>query len=251
MVLNDSVRQRFRLPDWRTSVLAALSSLGLLTYHPGDHSPTLEPSTTSSHVDDRSFQVDVEGPAVSATLAAIEDTGPTDIQVYTDGSTHEGTTDGRAGMVVMSGEDIIERWHAPTGRWSSSYQAEKSAMVRAISWLDEYEDWQSALVLCDRKSLVETLSNSNQPDGDVHRMQSAFAELCKKKEVRILWVPGHCKLRGNELADLEAKLGSEVTQPSVSLDSSTRAALIRREERQSSLTHPRLTALYTTRLREE
>ena len=151
----------------------------------------------------------------------------------------------------MSGEDIIERWHAPTGRWSSSYQAEKLAMVRAISWLDEYEDWQSALVLCDSRSLVETLANSNQPDGDVHRIKSAIAELCKKKEVRILWVTGHCNLRGNELADLEAKLGSEVAQPSVPLDSSTRAALIRREEGQSSLTHPRLTALYTTRLREE
>ena len=154
-------------------------------------------------------------------------------------------------MVAMSGEDIIERWHAPTGRWNSSHQAEKSAMVRAISWLDEYEDWQSELVLCDCKSLVETLANSNQLDGDMHRIQSAIAELCKKKEVRILWVPGHCNLRGNELADLEAKLGSEVAQPSVPLDSSIRAALIRREERQSSLTHPHLTALYTTRPREE
>ena len=124
-------------------------------------------------------------------------------------------------------------------------------MVRAISWLNEYKDWQSALVLCDSKSLVETLANSNQPDGDVHRIQSAIAELCRKKEVRTLWVPGHCNLRGNELADLEVKLCSEVAQPSVPLESSTRAALIRREERQSSLTHPRLTALYTTRPREE
>ena len=39
VVLNDSVRLRPRRPDWRTTVLAALSSLGLLTYHPGDHSP--------------------------------------------------------------------------------------------------------------------------------------------------------------------------------------------------------------------
>ena len=39
VVLNDSVRLRLRRPDWRTTVLAALSSLGLLTYHPGDHSP--------------------------------------------------------------------------------------------------------------------------------------------------------------------------------------------------------------------
>ena len=124
-------------------------------------------------------------------------------------------------------------------------------MVRAISWLDEYEDWQSALELCDSKSLVEILANSNQPKGDVHRIHSAIAELCKKKGVRILWVPGHCNLRGYELADLEAKLGSESAQPSVPLDSSTRAALIRREERQSPLTHSRLIVLYTTRPREE
>ena len=230
--------------------------LGLLTYHPGDHSPPRHdppwsrppPAPTAMTDVSKSMSRDQQ---LAATLAAIEDTCPTDFQVYTDESTHEDTTDGGAGMVAMSGEDIIERWHAPTGRWSSSYQAEKSAMVRAISWLDEYEDWQSALVLCDSKSLVETLANSNQPDGDVHQIHSAIAELCKKKEVRILWVPGHCNLRGNELADLEAKLGSEVAQPSVPLDSSTRAALIRREERQSSLTHSRLTALSTTRLREE
>ena len=67
----------------------------------------------------------------------------------------------------------------------------------------------------------------------------------------MLWMPGHCNLCGNELADLEAKLGSEVAQPSVPLESSTSTALIRREERQSSLTHPHLTALYTTRPREE
>ena len=139
----------------------------------------------------------------------------------------------------------------PADRAARTKRSAKSAMVRAISWLDEYEDCQSALVLCDSKSLVETLANSNQPDGDVHRIQSVIAELCKKKEVRILWVPGHCNLRGNELADLEAKLGSEVAQPSVPLDSSTRDALIRREERQSSFTHPRLTALCTTRPREE
>ena len=35
VVLNDSVRLRLRRPDWRTTVHAALSSLGLLTYHPG------------------------------------------------------------------------------------------------------------------------------------------------------------------------------------------------------------------------
>ena len=202
VVLNDCVRLWLRRQDWRTTVHAALSSLGLLTYHPGDHSPPspdqswnrAPPVPTAMNGVPKSISRNQQ---LAATLAAIEDTGPSDIHVNTDGSTHEDTTDGGAGMVAFSGEDIIERWHAPTGRWSSSYQAVKSAMVRAISWLDEFEDWQSALVLYDSKSLVETLANSNHPDGELHRIQSAIAELCKKKEVRIPWVPVHCYLRGN------------------------------------------------------
>ena len=172
VVLIDSVRLRLRRTDWRSTVLSALSSLGLLMYHPGDHTPPrhdlpwsrLPPVPTAMTDVSKSMSMDQQ---LAATLAAIEDIGPTDIKVYNDRTTHEGTTDGGARMVAMSGQDIIERWHAPTGRWSSSYQAEKSAIVSAISWLDEYEDWQSALVLCDSKSLVETLANSNQPDGDV------------------------------------------------------------------------------------
>ena len=97
----------------------------LLTYHPGDHSPRHDPpwsrpppAPTAMTDVSKSMSRDQQ---LAATLAAIEYIGPTDIQVYTDVSTHEGTTDGGAGMVAMSGEDIIERWHAPTGRWSSSY----------------------------------------------------------------------------------------------------------------------------------
>ena len=141
VVLKNSVRLRLRRPERRTTVLAALSSLCLLTYHPGDHSPPRpdppwsRPTLALTAMTDVSKSMSRDQ-QLAATLTVIEDTGPTDIQVYTDGSTHEGTTDGGAGMVAMSGEDIIQRWHAPTGRWSSSYQAEKSAMVRAISWLD-------------------------------------------------------------------------------------------------------------------
>ena len=112
MVLNDSVRLRLRRPDWRTTVLAALSSLGLLTYHPGDHSPPRphppcsRPPPAPTAITDV-FKSMSRDQHLAATLAAIEDTGSTDIQVYTDGSTHEGTTDGGAGIVVVSGEDII------------------------------------------------------------------------------------------------------------------------------------------------
>ena len=90
VVLNDSVRLRLRRPDWRTTVLAALSSLGLLTYNPGNHSPPRSdppwsrppPAPTAMTDVSKSMSRDQQ---LAATLAAIEDTGPTDIQVYTDG----------------------------------------------------------------------------------------------------------------------------------------------------------------------
>ena len=102
VVLNDSLRLRFRRPDWRTTVLAALSSLGLLTYHPGDHSPPRPDPPWSRPPPDPTAMTDVSksisrDQQLAATLAAIKDTGPTDIQVYTDWSTHEGTTDGGQG----------------------------------------------------------------------------------------------------------------------------------------------------------
>ena len=195
MVLNDSVRLRLRRADWRNTVLAALSILGLLKYHPGDHSPPrhdppwsrLPPAPTAMTDVSMSMSRDQQ---LAATLDAIEDTGPTDIQVCTDGSTHEGTTDGGAGMVVMSGEDIIERSHAPTGRSSSSYQAEKSAMVRAISCLDEYEDWQSALVLYNSKSLVETLATLTNPMATCTEYIQQSSSSARRKKFESCGCPG-------------------------------------------------------------
>ena len=82
---------------WRTEV-PSWGSLSTQTC------PTVEPSTTSSNGDDRCFQVDVEGPAVSGNTGCHRRHRP---------NRHPGVhrwvhprrfTDGGAGMVVMSGK---------------------------------------------------------------------------------------------------------------------------------------------------
>ncbi len=70
---------------------------------------------------------------LSAAIKTIADRGHTDLQLFTDGSTVEGTSNGGAGLVVMAGKAIIHRWQAATGVHSSSLQAEKTAMEKAIS----------------------------------------------------------------------------------------------------------------------
>ncbi len=64
----------------------------------------------------------------------------------------------------MSGDVIIHRRHAATGVHSSSFQAEKTAMEKAISWLEENEDGRKAMSICDCKSLVDAVGNSVSPD---------------------------------------------------------------------------------------
>ncbi len=59
-------------------------------------------------------------------------------------------------------------------------------------------------------------------------VQAAVAWLNAERCLEVLWVPGHCGLQGNELADEEAKLGSAEHQPLVTLDCATRRAVIRR-----------------------
>ncbi len=52
-------------------------------------------------------------------------------------------------------------------------------------------------------------------------MQAAVVRLNADRCLEVLWVPGHCGLRGNELTDEEAKLGSAEHQLSVVLDRAT------------------------------
>ncbi len=84
---------------------------------------------------------------LSAAIKTIADRGQTDLQIFTDGSTVEGTSNGGAGLVVIAGESIIHRWHAATGVHSSSFQVEKTAMEKAISWLEKNDDWREALLI--------------------------------------------------------------------------------------------------------
>ncbi len=73
-------------------------------------------------------------------MQCIAERGQADLQLFTDGSTMEWTTNGGTGLMIMAGGAIIHRWHAPTGAQSSSFQAEKTARQAATVWLEEYED---------------------------------------------------------------------------------------------------------------
>ena len=73
------------------------------------------------------------------------------------------------------------------------------------------------------------------------RLQRKYL-LCPDQSL-IVWVPGHCGLSGNELADHQIKLGSAETQPDSALAASTQRAIIHRFWRPLPIFHERMKEL--------
>ncbi|XP_077455370.1 uncharacterized protein LOC144073431 [Stigmatopora argus] len=180
----------------------------------------------------------------------IRSMGKPDLQIFTDGSTKEGTADGGAGFVVIKETAIIHQWHGATGSRSSSYHSEKVALTEALSWLRETADWQTSIILSDCKSLVQAMGNPHMQDPAIRRLQGDIALFPPPKRLQLLWIPGHCNICGNDLADALAKLGSLDDQTNTPPDAATRRAIIQREYR-PRLSHPRLLQTYTTKVTEE
>ena len=112
-------------------------------------------------------------------------------------------------IVVLANDRVVHEWHAPTGVHSSSFHSEGVALAEALRWLTT-TTWAAATIVCDCKSLVAAVSNPYPTDAAIIDLQKTAADLAVDKQLSIIWVPGHCNLFGNELADAQAKLGSAI-----------------------------------------
>ncbi len=138
----------------------------------------------------------------------------------------EGTTHSGAGLITMARGAIIHRWHAPTCAQSSSFQAEKTAVQAANALPEGTEDWRKALLICDCKALVDAVGNPLSPAEGIMLIRAVIARLNAERCLEILWVPGHCGLRGKELAEEKVKSDPAQHHPPAPLDCATRRAII-------------------------
>ena len=132
-------------------------------------------------------------------------------EVYTDGSATEATRDGGAGVYIKYREREARHAYA-AGKYSSNYRAEAVAMTRAAEELttNANEIKPNVLILTDALSVLEGLKNAKEKCLDpLHR---ALATLSLKAKVTLQWIPAHCGIPGNEIADSLAKEGSRLEQ---------------------------------------
>ena len=182
---------------------------------------------------------------------AMREAGEADLVIFTDGSAEENVRRGGTGVAVYGGEQLLHSWSGAARAACSSYVAERTAMIKAVRWLEEdAPPWSSAVIATDSRSLVDALGGAGA-EPHVTALRRAIWSLEEKgRSVTLVWVPGHCGVPGNEEADRLAAEGSTHQQEEIPINGSTRRALIRREVRGSPVRHERLREVYTGELRE-
>ena len=132
-------------------------------------------------------------------------------EVYTDGSATEATRDGGAGVYIKYNEREARHAYA-AGKYASNYRAEAVAMTKAAEELtsNANEIKPNVLILTDALSVLEGLKNAKEKCLDP--LHKALATLSSKAKVTLQWIPAHCGIPGNEIADVLAKEGSRLEQ---------------------------------------
>jgi ribonuclease HI len=165
--------------------------------------------------------------------------------IYTDGSASAGTTDGGAGVVITRGDPanptIVTRLQERGATYTCSFEEEKRAMQMAMEWMAAHLDaTNSAAIFTDSQSLCMALV-STSPGLDDLRLQLNNI----RSQVTLQWIPGHCNIVGNDMADEAAKQATSL--PGRSRDVSYGSACARiRHITKDIITHSRTKEVYSS-----
>ena len=167
-----------------------------------------------------------------------------DFSLYSDGSASEGTTRGGAAVVVTTGDPahpiVSETIKVKGAPLTCSFEEELRAMHRAIDWVSQnLVDNQSAAVFTDSQSLCVALLS---PLTTLDTLRSRINSL--KCRFAIQWIPGHCEIPGNELADAAAKSATSIGGPTPGVTYSSACARIRATFTDGPILHDRTRAVY-------
>jgi len=145
------------------------------------------------------------------TLAMIAEKYPKEAwtHVYTDGSATNAVADGGAGITVKFSDGETTDSSCPTGKHCTNYRAETEALMQAASIVQTSDnDFHQVVFLSDALSVLQAFQNNKLP-----HLTEALQQVAHDRRVVLQWIPAHCGVPGNELADRLAKQGARKEQP--------------------------------------
>ena len=128
------------------------------------------------------------------------------ISMYTDGSKCENGT-GAGVVVVRKSEDnyIYDPYRLKLNKIASVFSAELIAIEAAINSLKKNKN-ASCCIYSDSKSALQAILKYDSKNPIVQNIHVLLLNIYKNNTtIKFCWVPAHCGIKGNEMADKTAK----------------------------------------------
>ena len=173
----------------------------------------------------------------------------TPVQIFVDGSTSGNQRDGGAGLYAITSEgQELHREAQPAGKFCSSFSAECRAFLLALKWIQQdTHPAQTIMVLTDSMSMTTAIQANDPKDTDPWMQDIKTTANNTPNKIILLWIPSHCGIEGNEIADELAAKGTSLDQSNITVTHSIVKAKIR--NRRWTPTHPRACATYGERIK--
>ena len=98
------------------------------------------------------------------------------------------------------------------------------------------EKCKNIVIFSDCKSVIQAIENNNILNV-IQRITNFINELIEQFSLQIVmqWIPSHCNLPGNEVADLFAKIGASQDQPYIPVNQKTCKQIIKEKSKKQWL----------------
>ena len=149
--------------------------------------------------------------------------------VYTDGSTDHNQENGGAGVYIEDNcTGVRHEMMFPAGRLCSSFGAECLAMVEAVRWLTKNPG--TAVICTDSLSMHSALMKNDWRNNTNLIVEIRNLMPSTNGKISLLWIPAHCDLPGNEVADDLAKRATVLQQGETPVSYAIAKARIKRRK---------------------